>query len=81
VGSIPPPLVKRPRLIRYGGSDPGIRGGRGYSIGELREAGLSYDEAKALGIPVDKRRKTVWQWNVQRLREYLRAIGFRAGEQ
>ena len=70
----PEPLVKRPRLIKYGGMDPGIRVGRGFSVGELRAAGLTVRDALRLGLPVDKRRRSVHEWNVENLKEYLSAL-------
>ncbi len=48
-----------------------MREGRGFSRGELREVGLSPSEAMRLGIPVDRRRRTVHGENVERLRAYL----------
>ena len=56
------PIVKRGDRVREG---------RGFSKGELREVGLSPSEAMRLGIPVDKRRRTVHEENVERLRAYL----------
>ena len=56
------PIVKRGDKVREG---------RGFSKGELKEAGLSPSEAMRLGIPVDKRRRTVHEENVRRLKEYL----------
>ncbi|MEM0017152.1 MAG: ribosomal protein L13e [Candidatus Korarchaeum sp.] len=41
--------------------------GRGFSLGELERAGISISEAKKLGIYVDRRRKTVHEWNVEAL--------------
>lgn len=51
--------------------DPQIREGRGFSLGEIERAGLTLREAKILGIPVDKRRKTVHPENVQGLKEHF----------
>ncbi len=68
------PIVKRPRLIKYGGIDPGVRVGRGFSIGELEAAGLDITSAKKLGIPIDKRRRSVHQWNIERLKSFLQEL-------
>ena len=48
------------------------REGKGFSNEELKEAGLSPGEAKRLGIPVDTRRKTSYDDNVETLKEYLK---------
>ncbi|MDK2371783.1 MAG: ribosomal protein L13e [Candidatus Korarchaeota archaeon] len=45
--------------------------GRGFSLGELREAGISITEARRKGIPVDRRRKTVHPWNVEALKKLV----------
>jgi len=78
-GVTPPrAIVKRPHLRKLGPVDPGLREGRGFSLGELREAGLDPKKAMKLGIYVDKRRKTVHEWNVKALKEFvekLRAAG------
>jgi large subunit ribosomal protein L13e len=49
--------------------------GRGFSRGELREAGIDIKRAPKLGIPVDSRRKTKHEENVKRLKQYLRSFG------
>ena len=49
---------------------PRMREGRGFSLGEIRRAGLTVHEARRLGILVDKRRKTSHPTNVQTLKEY-----------
>ena len=51
-----------------------FRAGRGFSLQELKEAGLNRHEARCLGIAVDHRRKNKSlesvQANVQRLKKY-----------
>lgn len=46
-----------------------LREGRGFSLEEIRRAGLTLYKAKKLGIPVDKRRKTAHPQNAQTLKE------------
>jgi len=76
-GEAPKPMVKKPHLLRYGGTDPGLRIGKGFSIPEIKEAGLGIEEARRLGIHIDKRRKTKWEWNVEALRKFLSEIGYK----
>merc|ERR1712183_150765 len=51
-----------------------VRGGRGFTLEELKTAGISCKAAKTIGISVDHRRKNrsteSLQSNVQRLKEY-----------
>lgn len=46
------------------------RSGRGFSLDELKKAGLNPAEAKRLKIPVDKRRKTAHDKNVKAVKAY-----------
>jgi large subunit ribosomal protein L13e len=46
------------------------RSGRGFSPEELEKAGLNPAEAKRLKIPVDKRRKTAHDQNVEAIKVY-----------
>ncbi len=55
----------KPLVFRKGGKQ---RYGRGFSRGEVREAGLSLKEALKLKIPIDLRRKTVYKENVAAIR-------------
>merc|ERR1711998_479226 len=64
------PVVKG-NTIKYAGK---IRVGRGFSLAEIKAAGLGKLEARSLGVAVDHRRRNRsvggLQTNVQRLREY-----------
>ena len=50
------------------------RTGRGFSLNELRTAGITIDVAKRLGIPIDKRRRSSREENIQMLKEFLQKI-------
>ncbi len=53
---------------------PGVRRlvrGKGFSIREIMEAGIGIDQARRLGIPIDKRRKTSYEHNINFLREIM----------
>ena len=78
VSEAPKPIVKKPRLRKYGGAEPGKRVGKGFSIAEIAEVGLTPAQARSLGIHVDARRKTKWEWNVEALRRYLQSLGLQA---
>ncbi|MEM3713271.1 MAG: ribosomal protein L13e [Thermoproteota archaeon] len=58
---------------RRRGIVPFWRQAKGFSMGELKEVGLSIDKAKKLGIPVDPRRKSKHEENVNRLKEFLKS--------
>lgn len=45
--------------------------GKGFSLGELKEAGIDLLEARRKGIPIDRRRKTVHPWNVEALKKLV----------
>ncbi len=47
------------------------REGRGFSRNELLQVGLSFREAIRLGIPIDKRRDTVYEENVATLKNLV----------
>ncbi len=51
------------------------RKGRGFSLKELKEAELHIDKAKKLGIIVDKRRKTAYDENIEKLKDLLESKG------
>ena len=52
----------KPSKTRY-------RKGRGFSIGELKDAKITIDEARNLGISIDKRRHSVHKTNLNKLKE------------
>jgi hypothetical protein len=56
------PMVFRPETVREG---------RGFSLAEVQAAGLNAGEAEVLGIPVDLRRKSMHEENVEILKEYI----------
>ena len=58
----------KPLVFRKGGKQ---RYGRGFSRGEVREAGLNLKEALKLKIPIDLRRKTAYKENVAAIKEFL----------
>ncbi len=51
--------------------------GRGFSRGELKEAGVDLKHALKLGIPIDPRRKTKHEENVKMLKRHLRSLAKR----
>jgi large subunit ribosomal protein L13e len=69
----PRPLVKSPKLLGGRGGS-GVRPGRGFSLQEIEAVGLSSDDARLIGIVVDPRRKTSYEWNIKALREYLEKV-------
>ena len=65
----PKPIVYKPAT---GGME--VRVGRGFSIGELKEVGLSEKEARKLGIYVDRRRRSVHRENIEILKKFLEEV-------
>jgi large subunit ribosomal protein L13e len=57
----------KPKILKPDGKQ---RGGRGFSLEELKKAGLNPAEAKRLEIPVDRRRKTTHDQNVETIKAY-----------
>jgi large subunit ribosomal protein L13e len=65
------PIVKRGTKVKTG---------KGFSIEEVKEAGVNVGEARHLGVPVDQRRSTNYPENVEALKEWIaeaRKEGFR----
>ncbi len=62
------PLVMSPSKKRF-------KAGKGFSLHEIHDAGLSVSRARRIGIPVDSRRKSKWAENVKILQElYIRIL-------
>jgi len=57
----------KPKITKKDGKQ---RDGRGFSLEELEKAGLNKAEAEKLEIPVDKRRKTAHEQNVEAVKAY-----------
>ena len=57
----------KPKILKPNGKQ---RSGRGFSPEELKKAGLNPAEAKRLEIPVDRRRKTAHDQNVEAIKAY-----------
>ena len=53
---------------------PQPRSGRGFSLIEIKEAGLTPNDAKRLKTVIDKRRKTVHPQNVQALKQQYESL-------
>ncbi len=53
---------------------PHPRSGRGFSLGEIKGAGLTPHDAKRLKVVIDKRRKTAHPQNIQTLKEQYKAV-------
>jgi large subunit ribosomal protein L13e len=73
----PRPVAGNVRPVVHGSTlkyNSKVRIGRGFSLAEIKDAGLGKQEAQSLGITVDARRRNRSvegkQANVQRLREY-----------
>jgi large subunit ribosomal protein L13e len=61
-------VVARPKVFKKGGKQ---RLGKGFSREELKRAGLSFREALEFGVPVDSRRRTVYEENVGVVKTFL----------
>jgi large subunit ribosomal protein L13e len=57
------PVVRSPK-------DRRPKKGRGFSIAEVKEAGISIRQARDMGLIVDLRRKTCHQENIEVLKQY-----------
>jgi large subunit ribosomal protein L13e len=58
----------KPKILKPDGKQ---RSGRGFSRDEIEKAGLNSTEAAKLGLPVDFRRKTAHDENVEVVKAYV----------
>lgn len=58
-----------PKVIKKGGKQ---RFGKGFSCGELEKAEITLNEVRKSGIPIDFRRRTVHEENVEALKTFLK---------
>jgi large subunit ribosomal protein L13e len=61
-------ITLKPKVFKKGGKQ---RYGKGFSREELKKAGLSLKEALKLGIPVDFRRRTIHNENVEAVKTFV----------
>ena len=60
----------KPKIFKKGGKK---RCGKGFSREELKKARLSLREALKLSIPIDSRRKTIHEENVNTIKRFLKS--------
>jgi ribosomal protein L13E len=61
-------MTAKPKVFKKGGKQ---RYGKGFSGEELKKAGLSFKEALKLGIPIDSKRRTAHEENVDAIKNFL----------
>ena len=61
-------IAAKPKVFKKGGKQ---RHGKGFSRQELKRAGLSLKEALKFGIPLDSRRRTTYEENVEVVKNFL----------
>ncbi|MCW4043889.1 MAG: ribosomal protein L13e [Candidatus Bathyarchaeota archaeon] len=59
----------KPKIFKPDGKQ---RCGRGFSRDELGKAGVTYIEAVRVGLPVDFRRKTAHDENIEAVKAYMK---------
>lgn len=58
----------KPIIVKQNGK---LKRGRGFSPNEIKEAGISKQQAQQMGLPLDMRRKTSHEQNVASIKEHL----------
>ena len=61
----------KPKILNPKGKQ---RSGRGFSRNEIEKAGLNATEASKAGLPVDFRRKTAHEENVEVVKAYMEKV-------
>jgi large subunit ribosomal protein L13e len=61
-------MAHKPKVFKKGGKQ---RCGKGFSREELKKAGINLKEAIKLGIPVDFRRRTIHNENVEVVKAFM----------
>ena len=59
----------KPKIIK---PNENQRNGRGFSLREIENAGLNTANARKIGLPVDLRRKTAHEENVEAVKAYAK---------
>ena len=62
-------IIDKPKVFKKGLEK---RSGKGFSREELKTSGLSLKKALKLGIPIDSRRKSSHEENVQLIKTFLK---------
>jgi len=70
------PIATVPRIVRRRHK---LRKARGFSLGELQQAGLMRPQAFSMGIRIDTRRTTSHVHNVNALKTFLNSSPAKAG--
>jgi large subunit ribosomal protein L13e len=65
-------IVKKPLLRGKQKPNKPFRKGRGFSLLEIKAAGLTISEAKKLGIPIDSRRRSSHDVNIEKLKQLIK---------
>jgi ribosomal protein L13E len=61
-------MTAKPKVFKKGGKQ---RYGKGFSREELKKAGLSFKQALKLGLPIDSKRRTTHEENVEVIKTFL----------
>lgn len=59
----------KPNIIKQNGKQ---KPGKGFSLNEIKQAGISRQKAKQMGLPVDRRRKSAHVDNVENIRAHAK---------